>query len=95
MIALRRRGDRVAFDVRVAPRASRTAVGGARAGALLVRVTAPPAEGAANAAVLEALSRALDVAPRELRIERGGAARTKTVSAPGRVAAAVRRLAAV
>ncbi|HEY6958120.1 MAG TPA: DUF167 domain-containing protein [Candidatus Limnocylindria bacterium] len=89
---MRRSGERIVFAVRVTPRASREAVGGEREGALLVRVTAAPTEGSANEAVIRALARALDVAPSDIRIEHGGAARTKTVSAPLRAAAALERV---
>jgi uncharacterized protein (TIGR00251 family) len=89
MLALRRAGDRVTLSVRVTPRASANAVGGERDGALLVRVTAPPVEGRANDAVVAVLARVLDLAPSDVRIERGGGARTKLVSVP---AAAEERL---
>ena len=67
-------------------------MGGEREGALLVRVTAAPAEGAANGAILLAVARALDVAPSELRILRGERSRRKTLSAPAVCAAALQRL---
>jgi hypothetical protein len=57
-----------------------------------VRVTAPPVEGAANEAVIRALAAALGVAPRDVAIDRGGAARRKLISAP---AAARERLQAL
>jgi uncharacterized protein (TIGR00251 family) len=89
---VRRVGERIVFAVRVTPRAARESVGGEREGALVVRVTAAPTEGAANEAVIRALSRVLDVAPSEIRIERGAAARTKTVSVPQRAAQALERV---
>lgn len=92
MIAIRRRGERITFAVRVLPRSSRAAVDGERDGALVVRVTAPPVDGAANEAVVAALADALDVPARELRIERGGAARQKIVSAPAGAAARLARV---
>jgi len=55
-------------------------------------VTAPPVEGAANAAVVEALARALGVPRSGVVIERGARGRRKAVSAP---AAARERLAAL
>jgi hypothetical protein len=64
------------------PRAARTAVGGDRDGALVVRVTAPPVEGAANDAVIRAVARALGVAPGAVAIERGDRGRRKLLSAP-------------
>jgi hypothetical protein len=92
VLALARRGDRVHFSVRVTPRASTNAVGGERDGALIVRVTAAPAEGAANDAVIRVVARALGIAPSALRIERGGTSRTKMLSAPVAAEAAVLRL---
>jgi uncharacterized protein len=53
----------VILDVRVIPRAKKTQVGGVRDGTLVVRLAAPPVEGAANAAaaaVQAALSQALE-----------------------------------
>lgn len=93
MLALRRSGDRVLFSVRVAPRSSAVAIGGERDGALLVHVTAPPADGKANDAVIRAVARALDLGPSEVRLLRGSAARTKVLSAPAAAAAALLRLA--
>jgi len=43
-------------DVQVVPRASRTAVGPAVGERLRVAVTSPPVDGAANAAVIDALA---------------------------------------
>ncbi len=93
MLTVRRAGDRIHVGVRVTPRASANAVGGEREGLLLVRVTAAPAEGAANGAVVATLARALDLAPSEVRIERGAGARTKVVSVPAAAAERVKRLA--
>ncbi len=93
MLALRRDGDRVLVTVRVGPRASTNAVGGEREGALLVRVTAAPADGKANAAVIRALAKALDVPPSEVQLVRGATARTKVVSLPASAEGTVRSLA--
>jgi uncharacterized protein (TIGR00251 family) len=93
MVAVRRDGERVSFTIRVTPRAAANAVGGERDGALLVRVTAPPVEGKANAAVVKLLAEALDLAPTAIYVERGAAARTKRVSVPQSAEAALRRLA--
>jgi hypothetical protein len=82
VLALARRGDRLHFSVRVTPRASTNSVGGERDGALIVRVTAAPAAGAANEAVVRLVARALGIAPSALRIERGATSRTKVLSVP-------------
>ncbi|TAK13161.1 MAG: DUF167 domain-containing protein [Acidobacteria bacterium] len=71
------------IDLRVTPRASKNAIEGFRNGALIVRVTAPPVDSAANDAVIELLARALRVAKRDISILRGSAARNKIVSVTG------------
>jgi len=68
--------------VRVTPRASKPGIGGWRDGPdgrreLEVRVSAPPADGAANAAVVEALADALGVPRRAVRIVAGATSRHK------------------
>ena len=92
MLALGRSGDRILVTVRVAPRAAANVVGGERDGALLVRVTAAPADGKANAAVIRVLAKALDVPPTDIRVVRGAAARTKVLSVPAGTEASLRRL---
>ena len=93
MLALRRSGDRVLVTVRVGPRAASNLVGGERDGALLVRVTASPVDGKANAAVVRVVARALDLPPSEVQLVRGATARTKVLSLPVGTGAALRRLA--
>lgn len=68
-------------------------VGGLREGELLVRVAAPPVEGAANAAVIAALAEALDIPRREVRLEAGARGRSKLVSVPAVARARLRALA--
>jgi uncharacterized protein (TIGR00251 family) len=79
----------VRIDLRVIPRSPRTKIDGVRDGRLLVRVTAPPVDDAANDAVVEALARALDVPKRSIRIVNGASARNKTVEVAGMNGAAV------
>ncbi|HSB60088.1 MAG TPA: DUF167 domain-containing protein [Vicinamibacteria bacterium] len=76
--------------MRVQPRASRDALAGERQGALLVRLTAPPVEGAANQALVRLLGRALGVAPSAVRVVGGSTGRNKLVAVAGLDAAAVR-----
>ena len=76
--------------VRVQPRASKDALGGERDGALVVRLTAPPVEGAANEALARFLGRALGVAPSAVRVLSGASGRNKVVSVAGLDAATAR-----
>ena len=69
--------EAVLFEVRVAPRASRAACLGAHAGALKIALTAPPVDGAANAALIAFLSKALGVPKRSVGIVRGERAKNK------------------
>ena len=70
------------LDVRVQPRAKRNAVE-ARDGRLVVRVTAPPADGKANAAACALLAKALGVPKRDVKVHRGASSRDKVVSIEG------------
>ena len=71
------------LSVRVTARASRDAVEGFDAdGTLRVRVTAAPADGAANAAVAKALARALDLPGRDVVLVSGATARQKVFAIP-------------
>jgi hypothetical protein len=85
-------GGEVCFEVRVAPRASRAAIAGVRGGALKLSLTAPPVDGAANAALIELLADALSVPRRAVRIARGARGKNKTVCVEGITADAVRAL---
>jgi len=71
------------IDILVVPRASRTAVGSMTGDRLRVAVTAPPVDGAANAAVIEALAEAFGVPRRAVDIVRGETGRRKTVRVAG------------
>ena len=73
----------VRLAIRVMPRSPRTAIGGIRDGRLIVRVTAPPVDGAANDAVVAALADALDLPKRSIRIVAGDTSRNKTVDITG------------
>ena len=87
----------VAFAVRVAPRANRARSMGVHDGALKLALTEPPVEGAANAALVKLLSKALGVAKGRVRIAHGEHARTKHIvietDAPKEVASRLRLLA--
>jgi uncharacterized protein (TIGR00251 family) len=66
------------ITVRVTPRASANRIDGLdAAGALRVRVTAPPADGEANAAVTRLLAKALGLPQRAVVLISGQASRDK------------------
>lgn len=81
----------VRIEVRVTPRASRNGIQGVRDGRLLVTVTAPPVDRAANSAVVQVVSRALDVPKRDVAIVAGGRSRNKSVVVSGLTAVEVGR----
>lgn len=62
---------------------------------MLVRIAAPPAEGAANLALVDLLSAALGIRRRDVTIVSGETARTKRLHIAGDKAALVARLEAV
>jgi uncharacterized protein len=71
------------LDVRVIPRAARDELAGTRDGRLLVRVTAPPLDGRANAAVCALLAKAAGVPKGAVSVVRGASARDKRVRIEG------------
>jgi uncharacterized protein (TIGR00251 family) len=82
-ITVRDSADGLRFAVRVQPRAARSEIVGVHGGALKVRVTAPPVEGAANEAVVALLAGALGIAKARVRIVGGASGRLKTVEVDG------------
>jgi uncharacterized protein (TIGR00251 family) len=71
------------LDVRVIPRSPRTRVDGRRGGAILIRLAAPPVDGAANDALLRYLAEALGVPRRSVRLLAGEKSRDKKVAIAG------------
>lgn len=76
--------------LRVQPRASCDEIVGWQDGALRLRVTAPPVEGAANRAVEALVARALGVAPSRVSVVRGARGREKLVRITGLTGADLR-----
>ena len=76
--------------IRVIPRAPRSRVDGERGGAILIRLAAPPVEGAANAALVAFLADALDLPQRNVTIVSGEKSRDKRVQIQGLDEPAVR-----
>ena len=80
--------DRVRLAVRLTPKASADRIVGliedGRGGwALKATVTAPPVEGAANAALIQLLARHFGLKPRDLAITVGSQGRLKLVEVSG------------
>lgn len=78
----------IVIDVRVIPRSGRSGIAGTRDGALLVRLNAPPVEGAANAELIEVIAAALHVSRRAVSIASGERSKQKRVRVDGVAAAA-------
>jgi hypothetical protein len=73
----------IVLFVRVISRASKSAIDGTRGDALLVRLKAPPVDGAANAELIRVIAAALDVPARNVSIASGEHARQKRVAVTG------------
>jgi uncharacterized protein len=82
------------LDVRVIPRAARSQIAGRRGDALLIRLNAPPVDGAANAALIELFAQALGIPRRNIEIVSGHRSRTKRVRITGVTSADLEKLCA-
>jgi hypothetical protein len=83
---------RVTFPVRIVPRASRTELAGVTGGAVRIRISAPPVEGAANQALIRFLAKRLGVGRYQVEIVAGARGRTKVIAVEGITASDVARL---
>ncbi len=79
------------IHVRLQPRARRDEVVGERGDAIVIRVTAPPVDGKANAALCTFVARAAGVAPSRVSVVRGLTSRDKVVRVDGADEMALRR----
>jgi uncharacterized protein len=79
------------LSVRVIPKAKRSEFAGVRGDALLVRLAAPPVDGAANAALVELLSERFEIPRSRVTIVAGERSREKVVRLDGLAAADLRR----
>ncbi len=80
----------VDLRVRLTPRAARPRVELLEDGSLAVRVSAPPVDGQANAALVKAVAKALRLAPSRVRIVRGEHSREKMLRVEGLEAGEIR-----
>jgi uncharacterized protein (TIGR00251 family) len=88
---VRETSDGILLTIRVIPRAKRSEIAGLRGEALLVRLAAPPVDGAANAALIDALADVLHLPRTQLAIAAGERSRLKTVSVVGLSVAEIER----
>ena len=75
--------DDIIIKVHVIPRAAKSCLAGMRGEALLVRLHAPPVEGAANAELIEVIAEALEVSRSAVSIVAGERSRQKRVRISG------------
>jgi uncharacterized protein len=73
----------VSLRVKVRPGASRNQVDGCRDGVWEIRLTTPPVEGRANAALVDFLADRLGIPKRGIGIRRGHRGRLKTLAVDG------------
>jgi uncharacterized protein len=92
MLSIKQTAKGVTFTIRVLPRSSKNAFAGEQEGALKVKLTAPPVEGAANKMLVKFLSDSLRVPKSAITILSGETGRTKTVSVEGVSAADIEGL---
>ena len=81
------------FAVRVVVRASRSEITGEHNGALHVRITAPPVEGAANRELSRLLAKSFNLSQNAVEIISGANSRNKVVRIQGADAAKLEQLA--
>jgi hypothetical protein len=79
MVLLRESKNGLTFDIQVIPHASRAEISGVQEGALKIKVTAPPVEGAANEACIKLLAKELGLKKSRMEISSGAKSRKKTV----------------
>ena len=76
-------GNAISFVVRVIPRSSVSEIVGEYDGAVKVRLTSPPVEGAANAELIKLFSKKLDVPKSSITIVSGETSKTKRLRVSG------------
>ena len=71
------------LSVRVIPRSPKSAISGRRGDAIVIRLAAPPVDGAANDALVDYLARLFGRPKRDVRIVSGAKSRDKRVKIDG------------
>ncbi len=78
-IPFRKSKNGVLINVRVQPRSSKRSIESVEGDVVRVKLTAPPADGAANAQLIEVLSKELQIRKSAISIVKGQASRDKVV----------------
>jgi uncharacterized protein len=91
MIPIRDTSQGATFSVKVHPRAKKNAIAGEFGDALKLALTAPPVDGAANAACIKFLAEVLDVPRSSVTIAAGETGRQKVIRIAGLTAAQVQQ----
>ena len=90
MLNVKEDKDSVTITVRVIPRSSVSEIVGEYDGAVKVRLTSPPVEGAANAELIKLFSKKLDVPKSSIAIVSGETSKTKRLRVSGVTSAKLR-----
>ena len=83
MLNLSESGVGVRLEVKVQPRSSRNQIVGEQNGALKIKLTAPPVDGEANAALIDFLASCLKIPRKDINLVKGDASRLKLVEIAG------------
>ena len=83
MLNLTEQAGSVTLTVRVIPRASRSGIVGEYDGAVKVRLSSPPVDGAANEELIKLFAKELGVARSEIEILSGHTSKTKQIRITG------------
>ena len=86
------RDGAIEFTVRVVPRSSRTEIVGKYDGAVKVRLSSLPVDGAANAELVKLFAKALVVSKSAVEIAAGATSKTKQLKVTGATAEQLRSL---
>ena len=90
MVAIQNSANGATFAVKVHPRAKKNAITGEVGDALKVALTAPPADGKANAACIEFFAKLLNLPRSSVTIAAGQTSRNKVIRVSGLTAQQVR-----
>ena len=83
MLKLSKSAGGVSLEVKVQPRSSRNQIVGEQNGALKIKLTAPPVDGEANAALIGFLASRLRIPRQKIHLVKGDTSRQKIVEIDG------------